>query len=203
MRRRQSNRTRMLPFCLLSISAALFVVPIARSEPSRPAVQTQKHPGRKSYPSPDRRLRAVVISYPPAAYGSGESAVEVLDQRGRRIGYRDFRSEGSHGYQIAKIGWTRDSRFLIFSTTNSGGHQPWHFPTFFFDSRTRKFGDLDALSPGPGVAGPDFKLGAGSQVTIEGLEKRKRSLDLSRLTSEQLKSTLELMSSTWKTLQNK
>lgn len=57
---------------------------------------------------------------------------------------------------VSDINWSPDSQFLVFSTTSSGGHSPWHFETFVFVVSDRTFRVVDELI-GP-VTGrkPDF-----------------------------------------------
>ena len=73
------------------------------------------------YKSPDRKLRAVVITG-----ATGESQIDIQASPGRVLLRRDERSnDGSHGHGIVQAAWTSDSQFFIASTSASGGHQPW------------------------------------------------------------------------------
>jgi hypothetical protein len=52
---------------------------------------------------------------------------------------RDFRQR-----IISQIEWSPDSKFLLFTTKNSGGHSPWHVPAFLFCVADKSFRDVDA-----------------------------------------------------------
>ena len=59
----------------------------------------------------------------------------------------------SHDFErrlVGQIAWTADSRFVVFTTASSGGHQPWHFTAYVFSITQRKIKCLDD-SVGPVV----------------------------------------------------
>lgn len=60
------------------------------------------------------------------------------------------------GLVPAKVKWTADSKFLVFTTVSSGGHSPWHFTTYVFSVSDKKIVCLDDVI-GP-VVDSDFKL---------------------------------------------
>ena len=110
----------------------------------------------REYRSADGQFRAVVISLPHAADGSGESRVEIHAASGTLLCAQDHGSaDGQHGYRVERAAWTPDSRFFVYSLSSSGGHQPWHFPTHFIAVRGCKMRTLDD-DVGP-ITAPDFR----------------------------------------------
>src|SRR5207247_2015281 len=68
-----------------------------------------------------------------------ESVVTISDARGQRLAAYSMTSPGGeHGWSVVKAAWTPDSRYFVFSAESSGGHQPWHFPTYAFSRRGRR-----------------------------------------------------------------
>ena len=110
------------------------------------------------YKAPDGNRVALVV---PVSKTRGtwrmESIVEIRMANGALLCTRDFSSsDGQHGEAVAKAAWTADSQFFVFSTSLTGGHQPWHFPTYFYSRRLNEIRSLDALV-GP-ILTPEFKL---------------------------------------------
>jgi len=128
---------------------------------SQRAAQWHPAPGSlETYDSPDGTLRAVVVVRGPG----GESEVEVREGVDILFTRRYSSSDGQHGFIVQHAEWTPDSRFFVFSLASSGGHQPWHFPTFFYSRRVNK---IEALEPHTGaVAEPDFRLSAPDIITV-------------------------------------
>jgi hypothetical protein len=55
---------------------------------------------------------------------------------------------------VSQLAWTPDSSFLVITTTSSGGHSPWHFPTYVFcvrDKSVRYLDDTIGLVSDPGI----------------------------------------------------
>jgi hypothetical protein len=50
------------------------------------------------------------------------------------------------GRTIGKFAWCPNSRFLVYSTSSSGGHSPWHFNTFVWDTKDHTIRSVDSLS---------------------------------------------------------
>lgn len=73
----------------------------------------------------------------------------------KSLGKRYFAFD-EEGRVAAKVKWTADSRFLVFTTVSSGGHSPWHFTTYVFSVSDKKIVCLDDVI-GP-VVDSDFKL---------------------------------------------
>lgn len=115
--------------------------------------------------SPDGRFVATIRSIQKAPTGVPEAIIEIKDSGGKLVAREEFTSkDGEHGLCVEKAAWTADSRFFVFTTTSSGGHQPWQFPTFFFDHRDKKIHRFsDFLAP---VAAGGFELKAPDVITI-------------------------------------
>lgn len=115
----------------------------------------------KSYLSPDKILAVKVISNGK----THESRIEIHGSKGNLLLKKDFASkDGEHGLVVEHAGWTPDGQFFVFSTYNSGGHQPWQAPTFFYSRQHNKIHDLDEyLTP---IAESDFVLKAPDEITV-------------------------------------
>ena len=131
----------------------------------------------KTYESPDKNLRSVVIPVGMKGYAAYESRVEIRTFGGRVLRWRSFASpDHSHGEGVGHAEWSADGQFFIFNTSSSGGHQPWHVATYFYGRRENKFYSLDALI---GSITSDFKLAAQDTLVITRFNfnknERKRS----------------------------
>jgi hypothetical protein len=124
--------------------------------------------GNLNLPSPDRKLvlRHRKIRGKGDRKNDHESRINILDATGNTLGSLDLTSEDSeHGRVIERIGWSSDSRFVVFSSYSSGGHSPWNSMTFFYSVDLNCFGVLDNFLPGP-VLDPNFELAASSEVRL-------------------------------------
>jgi hypothetical protein len=145
----------------------------------------------ETYISPDKSLSAVVIPVGPAGRAADESLVEIRGARHTLLLKKSFASEdGEHGYVVAKAAWTPDSQFFVFSVESSGGHQPWHAPTFVY-----RRGDAGLLAlddfVGP-VSSPDFELKAPHAISTEKWAVAERAgghitIDLGELSATKLR----------------
>jgi hypothetical protein len=107
--------------------------------------------------SPDKSLVATIKPFLKTKGKTAENIISIIKSDGTVLAKMDFRSpDKEHWYVIDKIQWTADSHFLVFSTYSSGGHQPWHTPTFFFARRDNKIRCVDDLL-GP-VLNSDFQI---------------------------------------------
>ncbi len=98
----------------------------------------------KEYRSPDGRYLARVIPYPKVPHGSGESKIEIYSGDAIVSSASYSSGDGEHGFGVVRAAWSPDSRFFVYSMSSSGGHQAWHFPTYFtsiYDSKTRYLDD--------------------------------------------------------------
>ena len=96
------------------------------------------------FPSPDQRLRAVIIPVGKTGFETQESRIEIRDARGRLLRWRSFASaDGEHGRGVRRAAWTADGQFFVFNADSSGGHQPWNLPVFFYSRGENRFYSLD------------------------------------------------------------
>jgi hypothetical protein len=64
-----------------------------------------------------------------------------------------------------KIQWSPNSRFLVFTTTSSGGHSPWHYTTYVLNvSRRQVISPDDSLGP---IVSPEFTFKSPDTVVLE------------------------------------
>jgi hypothetical protein len=121
---------------------------------------------RSSLRSPDGSLVAVVKHLHRAGTdGVGESAIAIRQSAGAVLFRRNYTSDdGEHGFFVGQTEWSADSGYLIYVTQSSGGHQPWHSPTYIW-SRTDNavYAVADCLLP---VADPSFSLKPPDVVTL-------------------------------------
>lgn len=95
---------------------------------------------QKKYKSPDGVYVAVVA----AVDKSEENSVIIKTRHGKTICSKSYLSDdGTHGFVVEKASWTPDSKFFVYSMSNSGGHQPWHFPTDFCSIIDKSIRSLD------------------------------------------------------------
>lgn len=88
-----------------------------------------------------------------------ESLIEFRGPEGKLLcGLNYSSNDGDHGFGVVKAAWTPDSRYFVFSLTSSGGHQGWHAPTQFYNSKTGAIRTLDDYLDGAGISQADFKL---------------------------------------------
>ncbi len=77
-----------------------------------------------------------------------------------------------HGAELLRGEWSADSRFFVFSTQFSGGHQPWHYPTYTYDRCSNRVVELQPAE-GP-VVSPDFNLFPNDALGTETWERPGR-----------------------------
>ena len=116
--------------------------------------------------SPDGTLVAVVRELHRAGVDRvGESAIEIRKSDGdvlQRQAYASF--DGEHGAVAAQIQWSSDSRYLVWITQSSGGHQPWNSPTSVWSRAENAVYSIDTcLAP---VAEPSFELKPVDVITV-------------------------------------
>lgn len=116
-------------------------------------------------PSPDKKLSARIISLNTSDPDASESRIEIHSARGKVLCSQSYiSSDHSHGMKIWKSQWTTDSEYFIFNGSISGGHQPSHVPTFFYNRGDNKIHRLDPLV-GIWVMS-DFRLIADDSVSV-------------------------------------
>jgi hypothetical protein len=120
------------------------------------------------YKSPRNDLTAVIIPIGMKGYGSYESRIEIYRSGRRLLRWRSFASlDHNHGEGISHAEWTSDGQFFVFNTFSSGGHQPWHFGTYFYSFRNNHFYSLDRYI---GPITSDFRFEGSSTVFINRLQ---------------------------------
>jgi len=92
--------------------------------------------------APDESLFAIGRIIPDRVliqrYDLDGVAVAIYSDRESVIARHDF-----PGRRIAHMEWSPDSKFLLFTTTSSGGHSPWHSAAFLYCVGDKNFHDLD------------------------------------------------------------
>jgi hypothetical protein len=136
----------------------------------------------QTYPSPDGTLHANIRQKSDSC---DELRVEIRNAHGTLLLSKSFFSpDCEHGMGIEHAAWTGDSRFFVFNAQSMGGHQPWHWPVYFYSRLDGKLHNLDIYT-GPIVA-PDFSLSGKHVVetrvlTIEGEEGKPITVNLERI----------------------
>jgi hypothetical protein len=94
--------------------------------------------------SPDGALRAVIV---PVTRGFGENRLEIHGTNDKLLDTEDYSSsDGEHGLRVERGRWTPDSRFFVYNTASSGGHQAWHSLTFFYSRLDNHVRNLEELT---------------------------------------------------------
>ena len=120
------------------------------------------------YESPDKSLKAVIIPVGIKGYEASESRIEVHTSGRRLLQRRSFASsDHNHGEGVGHAEWSSDGQFFVFNTFSSGGHQPWHFTTYFYSLRKNKFYSLDRVV---GPISSDFRLEGPNTVVTTRLD---------------------------------
>ena len=140
---------------------------LSATSPSSATTKTGQIRTSKKFTSPDGKLIAEVL---PTGGKKSESRIQIFTKAGACLATKDFGSkDGEHGEGFCKGAWTLNSKFFVWSMESSGGHQPWHFPTYFFDRKRKSVESLDAKVGG--ITTSDFKLSAPD--VVEGTRLRK------------------------------
>lgn len=106
-------------------------------------------------PAPDKSIVVTVR----AVNQNHESAIEFRSADGRSLLKRSYASpDMEHGLVIAHCAWTPNSKFFVYSSHSSGGHEAWHFETTFYSTDRNQENEVDALVGA--VTDPDFILQA-------------------------------------------
>lgn len=119
----------------------------------------------KEYPSPDGRLRALVMPASERGTGTAESRIEIHKRDGTLIFKKEYSSpDGGHGWVVNSVAWTHDSRFFMFGMYSSGGHQPWHSPVYFYSKKhNRTFSLEDYVGT---IIDPKFQVSGADSVKV-------------------------------------
>ena len=145
---------------------------------------------QREYLSPDGNYHAYVISLPKSHYGSGESRIDLRSANGALLLSKSYGSEdGEHGFGVERAAWTPDSRYFVYSMSSSGGHQSWHFPTYFIATHDFKLHDLDDYLGL--ITTPDFKLTPPDIIQVVGhsIADLEKEVDFKVTLSDLIKKT--------------
>ena len=115
----------------------------------------------------------------------------------RRRGPRDIAQlnllskDNQQGGHVENIQWSDKGKFLVFTTSSSGGHSPWNFRTYIFSTDRWEFLTLDdAVAP---VTSSTFSFTDASHLQIDILKSKTASTDDSE------KRIIDLDALPWKT----
>ena len=155
-----------------------------------------------SEPSPNQKLwatarRVANPDRPNLLYFDGLeifiSDIGPEGRPGRVIAHLDFA-----GRLISRIGWSPDSKFLLFTTTSSGGHSPWHFNTFVFCVSDKTFRDVEDVTGGSVIA-PNFRFESSDTAVLTVHDTTAPEKD-GEMASKQIKISLAKLSDRMKPL---
>jgi hypothetical protein len=152
--------------CLL---ASVFLLPVHR-----------KVPDARRIKSPDGNLVAVFIYVgKDKGFEDLECRFEMRDRAGKILLNRDFSSaDGEHGLGVSTAMWSEDSEYFAFSTVSSGGRENWHYPSFFYSSKTNQLLSIDELLDS--VTDPNLKVTPEDMLRIE-INYQPTTVDLEKL----------------------
>ncbi|MDR3626270.1 MAG: hypothetical protein P4L45_05530 [Ignavibacteriaceae bacterium] len=107
---------------------------------------------KQEFNSPDKTIRVVVSNISDGS----ESKIHIYNSKGKILFDTSYISKDhQHGFKIIQTNWTANSKYFVFSLSNSGGHQPWHYPTFIYCVPDKKLLSVDSIW---GAVTSDFKL---------------------------------------------
>ena len=154
---------------LCGLLASAFLLP-----PSR------KAPDARRIKSPDGTLVAVFLNVgKDKGFEDLECRFEMRDRAGKILLNKSFSSDdGEHGFGVATAAWSEDSEYFAFSTVSSGGREPWHYPSFFYCSKTNRLLSVDDLLDS--VTDPNLKLTPQDTLRIE-INYQPTTVDLQEL----------------------
>src|SRR5215831_11781954 len=117
----------------------------------------------KSYESPNKKLRALIVPVGLQGYEAAGSRVEIRSNRGAVLRRKSLAPPNLNpGQGVGHAQWTADGRLFIFNAEWSGGHQPWHSFTYVYSVRRNRFFSLDATV---GAITSDFTLRGDTLLT--------------------------------------
>ena len=100
-----------------------------------------------------------------------------------------FSQDNQQGGRIEEIKWSDDHKYLVFSTSSSGGHSPWHYPTYAFSVEEWKFLRLDDSLPA--ITDKSFSFTDSSHITVKSLRTIESDSD------DQISATIDLDALPW------
>jgi hypothetical protein len=145
------------------------------------------------------RLLIILLAFPMLCSADQPAVVRELSKNGgelhayvlpvrqedrivvRRLDPRDiaefslFSKDCQSGGHVENIEWSPKGEYLVFSTSSSGGHSPWNFPTYVFSSERWEFIGLDdVIAP---VTSASFSFKDPTHLCIETLKSSRASTD--------------------------
>ena len=106
------------------------------------------------YRSPDG---AVTVRISQLSASCLESLIEVSSAKGQLLLHKSYGSpDCAHGMSVNRGAWTPDSKFFVFNAQTLGGHQPWHWPVYFYSRSTNSLRVLDNYIGA--IVAPDFTI---------------------------------------------
>jgi hypothetical protein len=133
----------------------------------------------KVYPSPDGKLRAVVL---PAeisldATPDMESRVVIRSSAGATVNSVNYSSpRGANGYYVDHAQWSPDSQFFAYNLVSSGGHSPWSHPTKIYGVQKNHFADLSEMIGGAPIISETFSFSGQHELNASIWKKEARSM---------------------------
>lgn len=98
-------------------------------------------------------------------------------------------TDSQHGGHIEQITWSDDHKYLVFTTTSSGGHSPWHFPTYVFSTDSWAFLLIDDSLPA--ITDKSFSFTDSSHITVQTLRDPEAESD------DRVSTTIDLDALPW------
>ena len=95
----------------------------------------------KEFDSPNGKYKALVTLVQNPNNGRFEGEVTLKSKTGKILFKKSyFATDKKDGFFVVKAAWTKDSRFFVYSLSNSCRYKPRIYPTFFIstDKITRK-----------------------------------------------------------------
>ncbi len=119
----------------------------------------------KRIPSPDKKIIANIISTGKWEKPGSESKIEIKTAQGKLLCSESYISgDHDHGDRIYQFQWTSNSKFFVFNSVSSGGHQAGRFLTRFWIRDKNK---IDILDPYVGIwVTGAFKLKPPDSITV-------------------------------------
>jgi hypothetical protein len=125
-------------------------------------------------PSPDKALRAVVLPVDVDLNTTPdmESRVVMRTADGKTLTSKDYSSpRGANGYYVVRAAWSPDSQFFVYSTSSSGGHSPWQFPTWVYGRQKNIFVSFSKLISDNPITSESFKFTGPHTVVAQTWDK--------------------------------
>jgi hypothetical protein len=130
----------------------------AEAKPTPELIEDTEEMNDRYDPSPDQVLFAATRLIPDRVYIQRHN-LDALAVAIFRVGEEGLTVVARHdfpGRVITHIEWSPDSKFLLFTTSSSEGHAPWHSAPFLFCTADNSFRDVEAAIGS--VASPKFRF---------------------------------------------